>query len=212
MTDRQELVQQTRLAFEFVHKLYLEVSYLIKEIEGQVLQEEERFVICRPTGYAVSAMRSTGLEPGNVNLWLLRKMAVAFIPEEDTTTEGYTNTSLDQDLCVLYLRIVLDDRTADEPYLYFGVLHGIRKKPKAPWNKFESIMGHIEYYDHKVFKSPDKIDYEDTYVQFQGELFMTNLFDVTNSEELRRRVIEPALALYRQNEGGTPLTSSTAGP
>ena len=42
--DKQELIEQTRNSFDFLQKLYLEVSYLIKEIEGQLnkLGKEER--------------------------------------------------------------------------------------------------------------------------------------------------------------------------
>jgi len=32
--DKSEVIHQTTLAFDFIQKLYLEVSYLIKEIEG----------------------------------------------------------------------------------------------------------------------------------------------------------------------------------
>ena len=48
--DRSEIVQQTKLAFDFIQKLYFEVSYLIKEIEGLFAEEEEGFILCRPSG------------------------------------------------------------------------------------------------------------------------------------------------------------------
>ena len=58
-----DIVMQTKNAFDFVQKLFFEVSYLIKEIEGMVQQETEEFVIVKPSGYHVTTRTSTGLEP-----------------------------------------------------------------------------------------------------------------------------------------------------
>ena len=38
MINKNEIIEQTNLVFDFIQKFYLEVSYLIKEIEG-VLHE-----------------------------------------------------------------------------------------------------------------------------------------------------------------------------
>ena len=43
MIDKSGIVQQTNLAFDFIQKLNLEVSYLIKEVEAMLSEEEERF-------------------------------------------------------------------------------------------------------------------------------------------------------------------------
>ncbi|GFP32571.1 hypothetical protein HKBW3S42_00875 [Candidatus Hakubella thermalkaliphila] len=111
MAEKEEILRQTALAFDFIQKLYLEVSYLIKEIEGTLQEEDEKFVIGRPAGYGISARSSTGLESNNVSLWLLKKFAVFFVSEEKTKLErGQTITELHKDLKVLYLRIVLNDK------------------------------------------------------------------------------------------------------
>ncbi len=112
MINKSEITEQTNLAFDFIQKLYLEVSYLIKEIEGILHEEEEKFIIGRPAGYGISARSSTGLESTNVNLWLLRKFAVFFVPEDKTRVErGQTITEIDDNLKILYLRIILRDYT-----------------------------------------------------------------------------------------------------
>ena len=46
----QNLIRQTKNAFEYIQKLYLESSYLIKEMEGLLKEEEENFIIGRPSG------------------------------------------------------------------------------------------------------------------------------------------------------------------
>ena len=68
-------------AFSFIQKLYNESSYLLKEIEGQLSESSEKFLILKPSGYSISSRSSTGLEPNNVNFWLLRKFAVGFVEE-----------------------------------------------------------------------------------------------------------------------------------
>lgn len=201
MIKKSEIIEQTNLALDFIQKLYLEASYLIKEIEGILHEEEEKFIIGRPAGYGVSARSSTGLESTNVNLWLLRKFAVCFVPEDKTKIErGQTVTRMDENLKILYLRIILSDKKIHEPAVYSGVLHNIQKKPQAKWiGKFENVMGHLEYNDDKIFKNVEKIDYEDAYIKIQGELLKNNLFEVNDSETILKKIIEPSLELFRKH-------------
>jgi len=199
MTDKSVVIEQTNLAFDFLQKLYLEVSYLVKQIEG-TLSEEERFVIGKPAGYGVSTRSSIGLEAANVRLWLMRKFAIFFVPEDKTAIErGQTVTRIDGTLKVLYLRFLLHDKSVTEPTVYGGVLHSIEAKPSAKWIvKFENVMGHISYNDEKVFKNPESIDFEDSYVRFQGELIGRNLFEINDSKAITDRLLKPALELYRK--------------
>lgn len=200
MATKNELIEQTNLAFDLIQKLYLEVSYLIKEIEGILHEEDEKFIIGRPAGYGVSSARSTGLESNNVMLWLLRKFSVFFIPDDKTKLErGQTITTLSKNLKVLFLRTALNDTKINEPEVYTGVLYGIEKKLQGKWiKKFENVMGHIEYNGDKIFKKIGKIKYEDAYVKFQGELIKRNLYEIKDSENIVKKIIKPSLELYRK--------------
>jgi len=200
MIDKGEIIGQTKLAFDFIQKLYLEVSYLIKEIEGILHEEEEKFIIGRPGGYHITTRSSTGLESAGVNLWLLRKLAVFFLPEDKTERKGgQTITKMDENLKVLYVRIVLNDRNIDQPTIYSGALYKIQKKLQAKWMvKFENMMGHFEYNDDKIFKNVERINYEDAYIKLQGKLVKNNLFEIKDSETILNRIIKPSLELYRK--------------
>ena len=201
MTAEDQLIEQTKLAFDFLQKLYLEVSYLIKETEGLLYEEEERFVIGKPSGYGISSRSSTGLESNNIGLWLLRKFAVFFVPEDKTTLKkGQTVTPIDQNLKVIYLRIVLNDKDLTYPAVYSGVLYNIQQKQNAKRiKKFENMMGHFQYKDPKVFVNFKKIDYEDPTIKCQGELVRTNLFKISDSESILNKIIRPSLNLYRKS-------------
>lgn len=201
MTDKNEIIEQTNLAFDFIQKLYLEVSYLIKEIEAILREEEEKFIIGRPGGYSINVRSSTGLESASVSLWLFRKFGVFFVPDEKTEIQGgVTTTKLDKDLKVLYLRFLLNDRSIEEPVVYSGVLHNIVKKPEVKGiKKFEHLMGHFEYNDVKIFKDVAKIDYEDAYINIKGELIKNNLFEINDSETILEKIINPSLELYRKH-------------
>jgi len=200
MIKKSEIIEQTNLAFDFIQKLYLEVSYLIKEIEGILHEEEEKFIIGRPGGYGITARRSSGLESNNVNLWLLRKFAVFFVPEDKTEVKGgQLITKIDENLKILYLRTVLNDKNISEPVIYSGVLYSIQKKPQAKWiGKFENIMGYLEYNDNKIFKNVEKINNEDAYIKLQGELVKNNLFKINDSETILKKIIKPSLELFRK--------------
>lgn len=200
MIKKSEIIEQTNLAFDFIQKLYLEVSYIIKEIEGILHEEEEKFIIGRPGGYSITARRSSGLESNNVNLWLLRKFAVFFVPEDKTVVKGgQLITKIDENLKILYLRTVLNDKNISEPVIYSGVLYSIQKKPQAKWIvKFENIMGYLEYNDNKIFKNVEKINYEDASIKLQGELAKNNLFKINDSETILKKIIKPSLELFRK--------------
>ena len=146
MKNKREIVEQTRLAFEFIGKLYLEASYLVKEIEGMLAEEDEKFIIGRPSGYGVTTRSSTGLEPNLVRLWPMRKFGVFFVEEEKTELKtGQTNTPLNENMKLLYMRVILDDLKYAEPVISFGALYEIEKKPTVKWTKFEQMMAYFEY-------------------------------------------------------------------
>lgn len=200
MNNKNEIVEQSNLAFNFVEKLYLESSYLIKEIAGILNEEEEKFVIGKPGGYGISTTSSRGLEVNYVRLWLLKKYSVFFVPEEKTALKGGTTfTKMDKGLKVLYLRIVFYDKTIKEPTVYSGALYNIQRKPEAKKIvKFEQLMPILESNDYKVFKDDGKIDYDNTYIKIKGELIKNNLFEITDSESIVKKIIKPSLELYRK--------------
>jgi hypothetical protein len=194
------IVEQTKLAFEFIQKLYLEVSYLIKEIEGLLAEEPEKFVIGRSGGYAITTRSSTGLETNNVYLWPLRKLSVFFVPEDYTDLKGgLTITRFVDDLKVIYLRVILNDKDLTEPLIYSGVLFEfIRKDPKGKWPvKFEQLMAHFEYNEHKVFPQLNPLKYEDAYIRFSGKLNSTSLYTLTDSQKISECIIAPSLEMFR---------------
>lgn len=195
-----ELIEQTKNAFDFVQKLYLEVSYLIKEIEGLLAEEEEHFIIGRPNGYSINSRSSNGLEPVYVNLWLLRKMGVFYIPEEGTEPyHGQTITKLVPKTKLIYMRIILDDPNLEEPVVHAGVLHSFQKKNQANNKlvKFEQLMNNIESNENKIFANLPVIDYEDANVKYKGQLFTVDLYDINSSKDISELIIKPCLEMFR---------------
>ena len=200
MIDKGGIIEQTNLAFDFIQKLHLEVSYLIKEVEAMLSEEEESFNIGKPSGYGISTRSSTGLETNNVSLWVMRRFAVCFIPEAQTKIAGGQSvTELHDELRILYLRFVLNGKNITEPAVYSGVLRDIKTGPRGQKvKKFESFMGHFEYVNDRLFENPEDINYEDGTLSIKGELAKVNLYDVNNSEAIRTKIVEPSLALYRE--------------
>lgn len=198
--NKQLIVEQNKLAFEYLQKLYFEVSFFIKEIEGLLAKENEEFIIGRPGGYQMSTNHSNGLEPVNVELWVLRKLAVFFVPKEFTHQKGGTTiTKIESQAKILYLRIVLDGKDIKEPIVYSGVLSNFKKKAKNYPEKIEQLMTHIEYRESQVFKNPLSIEYEDGYLAFQGKLAKHNLFDMNSSTDIYEKIVTPALQIFRSD-------------
>ena len=193
-----DIAAQTKAAFDFMEKLYLETSYLVKEIEGILSEEEERFVIGRPSGYHVSFRMSSGLETNNVKLWLPKKFGVFFVPEEETKHQvGQTFTNIRDDLKVLYLRVVLSDPGQEAPTIQSGVLYDIWQKQSDKTNKFEYMMKPIQQKDDRIFANGETISYEDPSLRLKGRFLRNNLFEMTNSQALVDKIVNPTLDLYR---------------
>jgi len=200
MKNKEQIVEQCKLAFDFTQKLFLEVSYFIKEVEGMLL--EEGFIIGRPSGYQISARSSSGLEPVNVNMWLLRKFAVFFAPKDAIEFErGQTKLLVEEPAKVLYLRVILDDNKLSEPMVYAGTLYDIQKTPSTKWiKKFEQAMQHIEYNDGKIFSGDlQNMDYEDAHIKLKGHLLEIPLFEINDSDAISEKVVKPCLSLYEQH-------------
>lgn len=203
--NKDAIIINTRNAFDFIQKLYLEVSYLVKEIEGLLNNNEEKFVLGRTSGYAVTALRSAGLEPNNVNFWLTRRFSVFFIPERFThITGGVTETQIDKDLKVLYMRFVLDADGLKEPTLYVGVLFNFEVKPIIPdtkkfvLKKFEQLVAPFEARESRLFTPSVLYHFEDPTVNYNGMFFSIPLFDLESPEIITTKVLDPALELYRE--------------
>jgi hypothetical protein len=198
--NKHEIVEQTNLAYDFLQKLYLETSYLIKEVEGLLSKEDEEFIIGRPSGYSITSYRSAGLESVNIDLWLLRKMAVFFVPRTSTLEKGgQTFTAIDDKAKVIYMKIVLNSKNISEPTIYTGILNNFQKKGKAFPEKVEQLMSHIEYKEAQVFKDPLLIDYEDGYLSFKGNLFAEKLFDINSGEDVIKKIVFPVVQMYRKS-------------
>ena len=200
--NKKELVEQTRNAFDFLQKLYLESSYLVKEIEGLLGEEIERFIIGRIGGYAVAARSSVGLEPQNVNFWLMRKFSAFFIPQDETNSaRGITSTALDSGKKLIYVRIFLDDKEHEEPTIYFGILRNFRKMNQpGKWpEKVEHIISHLENQDDRFWLGYESGRFEDSYIRFEIRLERESLYEIDSSDTLRRKVVDPVLALYRSS-------------
>lgn len=200
MGNNKEIIQQTKLAYDFLQKLYFEVSYLIKEVEGLLGEKPEEFIIGRPSGYGINTRSSTGLESNNVYLWLIRKLAVFFVPKATTEVlSGMTNTKFSKELKVIYLRIIMDEREIPEPVIYAGILYNFEKKEdKSRMQKFENAMGHLEYNENKLFKMPGNDEYEDNYLKFKLNMFEVKLFDLNSGDDVAKKLVEPLVKLYRE--------------
>jgi hypothetical protein len=194
----EKLIAQTRNAMDFVQKLYHEVSYLIKEIEGLLSQEEEEFIIGRPSGYSVTSRTSSGLEPMNVDLWMPKAFTVFFCPKAFTETKkGQTITPFKDDLKLLLLDIDLGSKKNIPPRVAAGCLYDIKNKREKDQEKFEHLMWRFTYDREKVFARLPSLDWADSYVAFKGEFIIEPLFNINDSDTVVSKIIEPMLEKYR---------------
>lgn len=194
--EKEKIVKQTKLAFDFIQKLYLETSYFIKEIEGFLQREEEEFKILRPSGYGITTFRSIGLESGMQD-WLIRKGAVFFVAKADTgVARGQTITKFVPGLKVILVRFILNDKDITEPEVWAGVISDI--SVKVEYHKFEALTWKFAYYDRKILKGVGESTYEDGEITFKLDMIKKHLYSISNSEDIQREIVQPVLDLYRK--------------
>jgi len=194
-----ELASQTRNAFDFVQKLYFEVSYLIKEVEGLLQQEEEEFLIIRPSGYAVTTRTSTGLDPANVEFWFPKTLTVFFCPQDMTELRrGQTFTPFKDSLKIMLLHIDLFGRHLEAPRILCGCIRNIRSIQPAKNTKFEHLVSRLAYKPRTIFETSPALPYEDSYCSFSGEFIEQDLYSLSNSEQVVAELIDPMLMMYRE--------------
>jgi hypothetical protein len=198
------LVADTHDAFAYLQGLYTEVALLIQEIEDHLRREEERFTIATPSGYSVTNRGSSGIDGANVKLWLMRKFGIFFVPEAKTELKGgSTFTPLSER--ILYFRFILDqhetiffDKQAlKEPSVLFGVFAETERVHKK-FEKFESVLIHIEYNDDRVFADLPRVNFKDAYVGLRGTLGHVPLFALNDSKAVAERLVRPAIELFRR--------------
>ena len=194
--EKTDVVEQTKLAFDFIQRLYLETSYFIKEVEGILQQEEEEFQILKPAGYAISASRSVGLDSALVEQWFIRRGAVFFVPKEDTSlVRGQTVTKVKPGLKLILVRFVLYDKDLDAPEVWAGVVSDIIQKKE--YSKFEYHIWKFVYHEKKMFRDTGHVTYEDAECAFKLNLFKRPLYDIRNAEDIQREIVQPVLTIYR---------------
>jgi len=194
-----ELAEQYQNAFEFVQKVFYETSYLIKEIEGILQQEEEQFVIGRPSGYQVTTRTSTGLESINVEYWQPKTFTIFFCPRNRITSEGgITRTVFHDSLKLLIVHIELLGKNLTTPKILCGCLEKITCKKPEKIKKFENIFVKFAYQPQRIFGSFPNVSYTDTDCSFEGTFFEEPLFSINSSDDVMKKLVQRMLHVYRQ--------------
>ncbi|MHA1918480.1 MAG: hypothetical protein ACTSWX_01945 [Promethearchaeota archaeon] len=199
MTKR-EMNEQANLVFEFLDKLYFETAYLIKEIEGLLKREDEEFIIGRPRGYGISAGSSTALE--YPDWWWYKKFSVFFVPKSQTkVVGGKTITPFQKALKIIYLIINLTNKDISSPKIAIGTIFSIYCKSSDHYKKFEDAT--IYYLDtiwNLAVNNPKFAEgsYEDKYMKMKGRFIISDLFDINNTQDIKKKLLTPALNQYRK--------------
>ena len=202
---------QIKNAFEIIQKLYQESASLIREIEGQLNENERKFQLFSD-GDCICSRTSIGLEPKEVNSWLCKQFAVAFVEKSTVDWQNVDNsrtenlklehglascTKIDKNFKMLYFRFLLDDENQSEPQLIFGVFSDITFY--KDWvKKRGNILVAIEYANDELFSQFPNVDYENDTFKLKGILKKVGLPDINSTDELIEKVVNPAIQIYEK--------------
>jgi hypothetical protein len=197
MADK-NIADQIKNSLTFIRKLHFEISYLIKEIEGMLIEEEERFTILKASGYSVIARTSNSLDSWGPNYWMPNDFSVFFSEESFIENDkGVTVTKVNKDLKILFVHIKVIDQDLNEPKIYFGYINNIGSK-KSDDIKIEHMLGIFTYQSKtKIFELDKKIDFSDGRWHFKGEYLKRDLLSINSSNDVKSKIVDPLLKLYR---------------
>lgn len=200
MADK-NIAVQIKNSLSFIRKLHFEISYLIKEIEGMLIEEEERFTILKASGYSVIARTSNSLDSWGPNYWMPNDFSVFFTEEGFAENDkGITVTKVNKDLKILFIHIKIIDQDLNEPKIYFGYINNIGCK-KSDDIKIEHMLGVFTYNSKtKIFELDKKIDFSDGRWNFTGEYLKRDLLSINNSNDVKSKIVDPLLKLYRSSK------------
>ena len=197
--DKIQMNEQTKSAFDFVEKLYSECAYLVKEIEGLLQKQEEKFMIGKQRGYQISASSSLGLK--NPEQWIYKKLCAFFVPASMTKRAGgRTETSFGKDLKIIYLLIILSEERLKTPQIAIGVLSEFKKLTR----KIPKVEYFVIPYMERIWEfiiehgSDSKIPYKDLKLEFKAKFVIRDLFDINSVQDVEKKLINPALRFFRQ--------------
>lgn len=91
---------------------------------------------------------------------------------------------------------MFENQELKQPVINIGVLSEFKEVHKD-LHKIEKVIGHIGYIEERVFVNLPDINYTDSYVSFKGKLISVNLFDINSSEDIHKKLLAPALEMYR---------------
>lgn len=197
--DEKHMNEQANLAIEFIDKLYFEISYMIKETEGLLKQEDEEFLIGRPRGYGITVGSSTGLD--FPDWWWYKKFSVFFVPKNYVEKQsGRTKTIFKKDLKIIYLIVVISDKDISKPKVALGVLYNIENKTKQYFRKFEDATVHCLdsiWSLAKIYANYSEGNFEDKNIKFKGKFIIRDLFDINSTQDIQKKLLIPTLKQYR---------------
>lgn len=197
--DKIQMNEQTKSAFDFVEKIYSECAYLVKEIEGILQKQEERFKIGKQRGYQISASSSLGLK--NPEQWMYRKLCAYFVPSPLTReVGGRTETSFGKDLKIIYLLIILSEEKLKTPQVAIGVLSEFKKiTRRIPKVEYFVIPYMEKIWDFvKRHGSGRNKLYTDSQLEFKTKFMIRDLFDINNVQDVEKKLVNPVLRYFRQ--------------
>jgi hypothetical protein len=199
--NKKEMKEQADLAFEFIEKFYFEASYLIKEIEGILRREDEKFIIGHPGGYKITVGSSTSLN--YPDFWWHKKFSVFFIEEDMTRKQGsntLTSFKEQKNIKLIYLIMNLFDDDISSPKVAMGIVYDINSKTEDNLKKFETVTSwYLDRFWELAKKNPNfkEGDFEDKYIKFKGKFMKKDLFDINNTEDVKNKLLSPVLKEYR---------------
>lgn len=192
-----KIEDQTKDAMEYIDRLFYEISYLIKEIEGQLLKHN--FFIGQVNGYQVTSRTSSGLDSTYIQYWMPKTFTVFFNEKKNHEKRGgQTFTKFKRMLKLPLIHIDLSNSISKRPMLYFGVIYNILPKGKG-WSKWEHAMTKFSYEYNSIFENPSNVNFSDNYISFKGEFKSIPLFTINDSQHIDSKIINPLVNMYSKN-------------
>lgn len=195
MSNSGKVMEEVTKAYELLSKFHRELSFLMKEIEKQLLETEPPFQMLKPSGYGFTTSMSRGID--YYDDWLPTYMALFWI--ERTGSDEQAKEAVNIKKMIMLTFVLSDKKPFKVPELWLTVMRNLGisgytlEQCASPISYSFSFQKTWKRY-YKWYVSPSKFEKSD--ISFDFETMRVPLGDIESADAVTEKIVCPLVEKY----------------
>ena len=187
---RKKLSMQVELAYDYMNTLHSQALALLKDVEAQLSENEDRIVAIRPGGYRFTTNElSMGLETPRPSIAEFYGMCFRHKESGKVVATPFVKPMP----AIGFVKVVLFEPSLGSPEVRYGVLRDIERLDQSDKGKFEDVVTDVMRYAtlRSATKNNDieEKNWKNSKVSMNVSMRWVGLSRVTTSEDVGRLIV-----------------------